>query len=86
MFGDPPWPPIDRTEPEEERIVTAVAEGAGISFIMLGRSRSLRVPGAVYRRFAAPEPSMGIAIAWRRGDDLPTLTRLRELAAEIAAA
>ena len=33
-----------------------------------------------------PEPSMGIAIAWRRGDDLPTLTRLRELAAEIAAA
>ncbi len=86
VFGDPPWPPIDRTEPEEERIVTAVAEGAGISFIMLGRSRSLRVPGAVYRRFAAPEPSMGIAIAWRRGDDLPTLTRLRELAAEIAAA
>jgi hypothetical protein len=27
---------------------------------------------------------MGIAIAWRRGDDLPTLQRLRELAAEVA--
>jgi hypothetical protein len=27
---------------------------------------------------------MGIAIAWRRGDDLPTLRRLRELAAEVA--
>jgi DNA-binding transcriptional LysR family regulator len=84
VCGEPPWPPLARAEPEEERIVTAVAEGAGISFIMLGRSRSLRIPGAVYRRFAPPEPTMGIAIAWRRGDNLPTLVRLRELAAEVA--
>ncbi len=28
---------------------------------------------------------MGIAIAWRRGDALPTLERLRELAASVAA-
>jgi DNA-binding transcriptional LysR family regulator len=83
--GEPPWPPIERVEPEEERIVSAVAEGAGISFIMLGRSRSLRIPGAVYRRFAQPEPTMGIAIAWRRDDPLPTVARLRELAAEVAA-
>jgi hypothetical protein len=27
---------------------------------------------------------MGIAIAWHRGDELPTLRRLRELAAEVA--
>jgi hypothetical protein len=27
---------------------------------------------------------MGIAIAWRRGDNLPTLERLRELAAEVS--
>jgi DNA-binding transcriptional LysR family regulator len=84
VCGEPPWPPLARTEPEEERIVSAVAEGAGISFIMLERSRSLRIPGAVYRRFAPPEPTMGIAIAWRRGDNLPTLQRLRELAAEVA--
>ena len=75
VCGDPPWPPLARAEPEEERIVMAVAEGAGISFIMLERSRSLRIPGAVYRRFAPPEPTMGIAIAWRRGDDLPTVAR-----------
>ena len=85
VCGDPPWPPIARTEPEEERIVSAVAEGAGISFIMLERSRSLTIPGAVYRRFTPPEPAMGIAIAWRRGDTLPTLERLREVAAEVAA-
>jgi DNA-binding transcriptional LysR family regulator len=84
VCGEPPWPPLARAEPEEERIVSAVAEGAGISFIMLERSRSLRIPGAVYRRFAPPEPTMGIAIAWRRGDELPTLRRLRELAAEVA--
>jgi DNA-binding transcriptional LysR family regulator len=84
VCGDPPWPPLARSEPEEERIVSAVAEGAGISFIMLERSRSLRIPGAVYRRFAPPEPTMGIAIAWRRGDTLPTLHRLRELAARVA--
>jgi DNA-binding transcriptional LysR family regulator len=86
VCGDPPWPPLARAEPEEERIVSAVAEGAGISFIMLERSRSLRIPGAVYRRFAPPEPTMGIALAWRRGDELPTLQGLRELGERIARA
>ena len=86
VYGAGPWRPISRVEPEEERIVSAVAEGAGISFIMLERSKSLRVPGAVYRRFAAPEPTMGIALAWRRGDTLPTLLRLREIAVAVARA
>ena len=85
VCGEPPWPPLARAEPEEERIVSAVAEGAGVSFIMLERSRSLRIPGAVYRRFASPEPTMGIALAWRWGDLLPTLARLRELATQVAA-
>lgn len=85
VCGEPPWPPIARVEPEEERIVSAVAEGAGVSFIMLERSKSLRIRGAVFRRFAPPEPTMGIALAWRRGDQLPTLLRLRELAEETVA-
>jgi DNA-binding transcriptional LysR family regulator len=88
LYGDDPggWPTVARAEPEEERIVTAVAAGAGISFIGLERSRSLRVPGAVYRRFAPPEPTMGIALAWRSGAELPALRRLREIAAATAAA
>ena len=45
-----------------------------------------RIPGAVYRRFASPEPTMGIALAWRRGDTLPTLKRLREVATRAAQA
>jgi DNA-binding transcriptional LysR family regulator len=88
VYGEDPagWPVVARAEPEEERIVSAVAAGAGISFIGLERSRSLRVPGAVYRRFAAPEPTMGIALAWRRGAELPALRRLRKVAAATAAA
>ncbi len=85
VCGEPPWPALARSEPEEERIVSAVAEGAGVSFIMSGRSKSLRIPGAVYRRFAAPQPTMGIALAWRRGDSQPTLQRLVEVARDIAA-
>jgi hypothetical protein len=86
VFGEPPWPPIARTEPEEERIVSAVAEGAGVSMIMYELSRSLRIPGAVYRRVKPPEPAMGIALAWRRGEKLPALERLTELAAAIVRA
>src|SRR5204863_7785154 len=71
VMGEPPWPPIDRVEPEEERIVSAVAEGAGISFIMLERSKSLRTPGAVYRRFAPPEPPTRTAMAWSRAASRP---------------
>ena len=43
VYGQPPWPPIARVEPEEERMVSAVAEGAGISMIMLERSKRLRI-------------------------------------------
>ena len=88
LYGEDPaeWPTVARAEPEEERIVSAVAAGSGISFIGLERSRSLRVPGAVYRRFASPEPTMGIALAWRRGGDLPALRRLREIAERVTAA
>ena len=85
VYGPDPadWPKVARAEPEEERIVSAVAAGAGVAFIGLERSRSLRVPGAVYRRFAPPEPTMGMALAWRRGADAPALRRLREIAGQL---
>ena len=34
--------------------------------------------------YVGGEPAMGIAIAWRKGDTLPTLMRLRELAEAMA--
>ena len=84
VYGEAGPPEHIRTEPEEERIVSAVAGGAGISFIMLERSRRLKAPGAVYRRFAPPEPTVGIGLAWRRGTALPVVDRFRELALEVA--
>jgi DNA-binding transcriptional LysR family regulator len=80
VYGEDGWPEVSRFEPEEERLVSAVAAGAGISFIMLERSRMLRVPGTVYRRFAPPEPTVGIALAWRRGHATPAIERLVEVA------
>jgi DNA-binding transcriptional LysR family regulator len=84
VYGESGWPTSYRKEPEEERIVSAVAAGAGVSFIMLERSRRLKVPGAVFRRFAPPEPTVGIGLAWRRGNTLPVVDRFRELALEVA--
>jgi DNA-binding transcriptional LysR family regulator len=84
VYGAGRWPEIARTEPEEERLVSAVAEGAGVSFIMLERSRTLRIPGAVFRRFTTPEPTVGIALAWRGGAVLPVIARLREVADDVA--
>jgi DNA-binding transcriptional LysR family regulator len=85
VYGENGWPESFRTEPEEERILSAVAGGAGVSFIMLERSRWLKVPGAIYRRFAPPEPTVGIGLAWRRGNSLAVVDRFRELAVEMAA-
>ncbi|CAA9522202.1 MAG: hypothetical protein AVDCRST_MAG79-264 [uncultured Thermoleophilia bacterium] len=85
VYGRGGTPPIVRTEPAEERILSAVAEGLGVSLSMLEVSRVLRIPGTVCRRFTAPEPTVGIALAWRRDAALPALQRLREVAAEVAA-
>jgi DNA-binding transcriptional LysR family regulator len=84
VYGKDGWPKSYRKEPEEERIVSAVAGGAGVSFIMLERSRRLKVTGAVFRRFAPPEPTVGIGVAWRRGNALPVVDRFRELALDVA--
>jgi DNA-binding transcriptional LysR family regulator len=85
VYGENAWPSDFRMEPDEERILSVVAGGEGVSFIMLERSRTLKVPGAIYRRFAAPEPTVGIGLAWRRGSTLPVVDRFRELALEVAA-
>jgi hypothetical protein len=77
-------PSIPRSCAPSRSSVCAVAEGAGISFIALGRSRNLRIPGAAFRRFTAPEPTVGIALAWRRGTPLPVVAVLREIARSVA--
>jgi DNA-binding transcriptional LysR family regulator len=84
MYGDAE-PHIVRTEPNEERMLIAVSEGAGITMLLAARTETLRFPGIVYRRFADPEPTGVLALAYHQPASLPA-RRFVDLAAEMAAA
>ena len=75
-------PDIVRTEPTEERILVAVAEGVGISLFVEERAAMLRVPGVVYRRFADPEPTVELGVAFRQPPSL-AVRRFADLAHEL---
>jgi DNA-binding transcriptional LysR family regulator len=75
-------PDIVRTEPTEERILVAVAEGAGITLFVKERAAMLRLSGVVYRRFAEPEPTVALGVAFRQPPSLP-VQRFVELAREM---
>jgi DNA-binding transcriptional LysR family regulator len=75
-------PDIVRTEPTEERILVAVAEGAGISLFVEERAAMLRLPGVVYRRFADPEPMVALGVAFRQPPSL-AVQRFVDLAREL---
>jgi hypothetical protein len=62
-------------------MLVAVAEGAGISLFVEERAAMLRHPGVLYRRFAAPEPTVALAIAFRAP---PALTGLRNIGTKIS--
>jgi DNA-binding transcriptional LysR family regulator len=81
VYG-PETPDIARTEPTEERILVAVAEGMGISLFVEERAAMLRLPGVVYRRFAGPEPTVALDVAFRQPPSL-TVRRFVDLAREL---
>jgi DNA-binding transcriptional LysR family regulator len=84
MYGNAA-PQIVRTEPNEEQMLIAVSEGAGITMLLAGRTATLRFPGVVYRRFAEPEPTGVLALAYHQPPSLPA-RRFVDLAAEIGRA
>jgi DNA-binding transcriptional LysR family regulator len=83
VYGDGE-PPIVRTEPNEERMLIAVSEGAGITMLLAARAPTLRFPGVVYRRFVEPEPTGVLAVAFQHRPSLPA-RRFVDLAAQIQA-
>ena len=83
VYGSADVPNIVRLEPSEERILVAVAEGAGISLLLEERAATLRYPGVMYRRFADPEPTGALGVAFR--PDLSLAARhFVDLAQELA--
>jgi len=74
-------PEIVRTEPNEERMLIAVSQGAGVTMLLAGRTATLRFPGVVYRRFVDPEPTGVLALAFHQPPSLAA-RRFVDLAAE----
>jgi DNA-binding transcriptional LysR family regulator len=70
VYGTAP-PDIVRTEPTDERMLVAVAEGVGFSLFVEERAAMLRLPGVVYRRFADPEPTVALGVAFPQVDPPP---------------
>ncbi|MEV4252980.1 LysR family substrate-binding domain-containing protein [Spirillospora sp. NPDC049652] len=75
VFGEGVRPDVAHSEPEEEHMLFAVAQGRGISFVTEGKAATLHVPGVAIRRFADPVPTVPITLAWSRDNPNPALRR-----------
>ncbi|RFU38008.1 LysR family transcriptional regulator [Actinomadura logoneensis] len=85
VFGEGVRPEVAHSEPEEEHMLFAVAQGRGISFVTEGKAATLHVPGVAIRRFAEPVPTVPITLAWSRDNPNPALRRfLAHVAARTA--
>jgi DNA-binding transcriptional LysR family regulator len=82
VYGAALAPEIVRTEPSEERMLVAVADGAGITLLPEARVATLRYPGVTYRRFADPEPTVTLGVAFRQPLS-PAARRFVDLALEL---
>lgn len=73
-------PPIVREEPEDEQLMRAVAEGAGIAAVPEHRARGLKRRGVVLRRLTDPVPVIDLGLAWRAGTPAPVVRSFVDLA------
>jgi DNA-binding transcriptional LysR family regulator len=73
-------PPIVREEPEDEQLMRAVAEGAGIAAVPEHRARALRRRGVVLRHLEDPVPRIDLGLAWRAGSVAPVVKAFVDLA------
>ncbi len=84
IWGGAPDEQVVRIEPDEEHMLRAVAEGAGVAAITRTRADTLQVPGAAIVGIA-PEPvTVQIGLARRRDDDRAIVARFVALAREVA--
>lgn len=83
LYGDSS-PHIARIEPDEEHLLYAVAEGAGITFISAGRAQTLKHPGVRYRPLWTPPPATQLSFAWMESRQSAPLRDLVHLARRYA--
>lgn len=75
VYGQCPPTPA-RIVSDQEFMVAAVAEGAGITLLSWSVASILHPRGVVVRRFVDPEPTVPIMLAWRRDNPKPALRSL----------
>jgi DNA-binding transcriptional LysR family regulator len=75
VYGPTPPAPA-QVESDQEFVLAAVAGGAGITLLSWSVARILHPRGVLVRRFAEPEPTVPIMLAWRRDNNKPALQSL----------
>ena len=76
-------PRIVREVQDSMAVVALAASGVGVA-VLPSSLMGFQPPGCVYRPLSGREHELALTLAWRRGDDSPTLSGLLDVAAEIA--
>ncbi|MFC7342009.1 LysR family transcriptional regulator [Saccharopolyspora griseoalba] len=71
-------PRVVREEPDDEQLVRAVADDAGIAPVPAPRARTLRTRGVRLKHLSAPRPAVELALAYH-ADPGPVLGQFLEL-------
>ena len=69
---------------ETATLVSFVAAGLGVSLVPAS-VRNMSVHGAIYRTLTDDTTHVELALAWRRDDDHPVLTRARDVIRHVLA-
>ena len=83
IWGSHEAAPIVRVEPDEEQLLRAVSEGAGVAVITSSRAAMLTVPGARTLPISDLPLSAELGLAWHVGDDRSTVHSFLGVARDI---
>lgn len=76
----PDHPPnVVQDEPDDEQLMQAVAEGAGIAAMPEHRARTLQARDVAFRRLTDPVPRVELGLAYRTDGANPLVSKLLEL-------
>jgi DNA-binding transcriptional LysR family regulator len=78
--------PVARVEPDEEQMLRAAADGAGVVMFLRSRAEMLRVAGTTILDIEEPPLTAEIALAWPVANTNPSVTRFLEVAERIVSA
>jgi DNA-binding transcriptional LysR family regulator len=83
VYGPNRTPPISRLEPEEQLMLAAVADRAGISLVTRPVAAVLEVPGVVIKPLR-PKLAVPLGIIWLRDNTNPSVTAFLACARDLA--